>query len=231
MRRGKRYSSVMEKVDREKLYSPSEAIKLIKENKTTKFDETVDVAIKLGIDPRQTEQQVRGAVFLPHGTGRQVRVAVFAQGEKAKEAEQAGADTVGGPELIEEVEKGKIDFGVAITTPDMMGQVSKLGKTLGPKGLMPNPKSGTVTFDIGKAVKEAKAGKVEYRTDKFGIIHLVVGKLSFSERDLVENYAALLGEIIRAKPAGAKGRYLKSVVLSSTMGPGVKVDPSKVKEL
>lgn len=231
MRRGKKYLSVMEKVDREKLYSPSEAIKLMKENKTTKFDETVDVAIKLGIDPRQAEQQVRGSVFMPHGTGRQVRVAVFAQGEKVKEAEQAGADIVGGPELIEQVEKGKIDFDVAITTPDTMGQVSKLGKILGPKGLMPNPKSGTVTFEIGKAVKEAKTGKVEYRTDKFGIIHLVVGKLSFSERDLVENYAALMEELMRAKPAGAKGRYLKSVVLSSTMGPGVKVDPSKVKSL
>lgn len=231
MKRGKKYVSVIEKVDREKLYSPSEAIKLMKENKTAKFDETVDVAIRLGIDPRQAEQQVRGSVFMPHGTGRQVRVAVFAQGEKVKEAEQAGADIVGGPELIERVEKGKIDFDVAITTPDTMGQVSKLGKILGPKGLMPNPKSGTVTFEIGKAVKEAKTGKVEYRTDKFGIIHLVVGKLSFSERDLVENYAALMEELMRAKPAGAKGRYLKSVVLSSTMGPGVKVDPSKVKSL
>lgn len=231
MKRGKRYTSVMEKIDREKLYHPSEAIKLMKENKGANFDETVDVAIKLGIDPRQADQQVRGTVFFPHGTGQQVRVAVFAQGEKAKEAEQAGADVVGDAELIQEVEKGKIDFDVAIATPDMMGQVGKLGKTLGPKGLMPNPKSGTVTFDVGKAIKEAKAGKVEYRTDKFGIIHLVIGKLSFSEQDLVENYTALLQEIIRVKPASSKGRYLRSVVLSSTMGPGVKVDPSKIKNL
>lgn len=231
MKRGKTYTALMEKIERDRLYGPLEAVRLLKENKRTKFDETLDLAVRLGIDPKQADQQVRGAVPLPHGTGQTVRVAVFAQGEKAKEAEQAGADLVGGEDLAKRVEQGKIEFDVAVATPDMMGQVGKLGKILGPKGLMPNPKSGTVTSDITKAVKEVKAGKVSYRADKFGIVHLGIGKLSFSEKDLVENYAAVMDELLRIKPAGAKGRYMKTVTLSSTMGPGIKVDPAKLKNL
>lgn len=227
MKRGKVYATVAEKIDREKLYSPLEAIRLIKENGVAKFDETIDVAIKLGVDPRKADQQVRGTVFLPHGTGRKICIAVFAQGEKIKEAESAGADLVGSQELVDDVAKGKIDFDVAIATPDMMGSVGKLGKILGPRGLMPNPKSGTVTFDVAKAVKDAKAGKLEYRTDKAGIVHLVIGKISFDERALAENYAAVIDEIIRAKPAAARGRYIRSIVLSSTMGPGIKVDTTR----
>lgn len=230
MKRGKVYTAVAEKIDREKLYSPLEAIRLIKDNRAAKFDETIDVAVKLGVDPRKADQQVRGTVFLPNGTGRRVRVAVFAQGEKMKEAESAGADRVGSQELIDEVAKGKTDFDVAIATPDMMGSVGKLGKILGPRGLMPNPKSGTVTFEVAKAVKDAKAGKLEYRTDKAGIVHLIIGKSSFDEKALIENCATILEEIVRAKPAAARGRYIRSVVLSSTMGPGIKVDPAKIRE-
>jgi len=230
VKRGKAYSAVLEKIDRSKLYSPLEAIRLIRENRAAKFDETVDVAIKLGVDPRKADQQVRGTVFLPHGTGRKIRVAVFAQGEKVKEAESAGADLVGGQELVDEVAKGKTDFDVAIATPDMMSFVGKLGKILGPRGLMPNPKSGTVTFEVGKAVRDAKAGKLEYRGDKTGIVHLVIGKASFEERALAENYVAVLEEIIRAKPPAVRGRYIRSIVLSSTMGPGIKVDPAKTRD-
>lgn len=230
MKRGKAYAALAEKIDREKLYSSLEAIRLIKDNRAAKFDETIDVAVKLGVDPRKADQQVRGTVFLPHGTGRKVRVAVFAQGEKIKEAESAGADLVGSQELIDEVAKGKTDFDVAIATPDMMGSVGKLGKILGPRGLMPNPKSGTVTFEVAKAVKDAKAGKLEYRTDKAGIVHLIIGKSSFDEKALGENCAAVLEEIVRAKPPAARGRYIRSVVLSSTMGPSIKVDPTKIRE-
>ncbi len=230
MSHGKTYSTVLEKMDPEKIHAPGEAIHFIKENATAKFDESIDISIRLGIDTRKADQQVRGTVILPHGTGRTVRVAVFAQGEKAREASDAGADVVGGEDLAEEVAKGRADFDVAIATPDMMGAVGKLGKVLGPRGLMPNPKTGTVTFDVGKAVSDSKKGKVEYRADKFGIIHLVIGKRSFDEKALGENYATLLEEIMRAKPAGAKGKYIKTIALSSTMGPGLKIDPSKIRD-
>jgi large subunit ribosomal protein L1 len=230
MSHGKTYSAVLEKLDLEKLHTPVEAIHFIKENATAKFDESIDISIRLGIDTRKADQQVRGTVILPHGTGRTVRVAVFAQGEKAREATDAGADVVGGEELAEEVAKGRADFDVAIATPDIMGAVGKLGKVLGPRGLMPNPKTGTVTFDVGKAVSDSKKGKVEYRADKSGIIHLVIGKRSFDEPALVDNYLTLLDEILRAKPSGAKGKYVKSVSLSSTMGPGLKVDPAKMRD-
>ncbi|MFA5867951.1 MAG: 50S ribosomal protein L1 [Actinomycetota bacterium] len=231
MKRGKTYNAAAAKVEADKIYTPLDAIKIIKENATAKFDETVDIAIRLGLDTRKADQQVRGTVILPNGTGRSVRVAVFAQGEKAREAMDAGADVVGAEDLAEEVTKGRADFDVAIATPDMMGTVGKLGKVLGPRGLMPNPKTGTVTFDIGKAVKDSKMGKVEYRADKFGIVHLVIGKRSFEETALADNYKTLMDEIIRAKPAGAKGRYIKGITLSSTMGPGLKVDPSKIRDL
>lgn len=230
MKRGKKYQEALKKIDRSKLYSPLQAVKLVKESASANFDETVEVHIRLGIDPRQAEQQVRGVVVLPHGTGRTVRVAVFAQGEKAKEAEAAGADVVGGNDLAEKIQKGWLDFESAIATPDMMGIVGKLGKILGPRGLMPNPKAGTITFDVGKAVKDIKAGKIEYRVDKFGVIHVPVGKASFPERALVENYSVLLEEIIRAKPAAAKGRYIRSITIVSTMGPGVKIDPTKTRD-
>lgn len=231
MKRGKTYNAAAAKVEADRIYVPLEAIKLIKENGMAKFDETVDIAIRLGLDTRKADQQVRGTVILPNGTGRSVRVAVFAQGEKAREAMDAGADVVGAEDLAEEVTKGRADFDVAIATPDMMGTVGKLGKVLGPRGLMPNPKTGTVTFDVGKAVKDSKMGKVEYRADKFGIVHLVIGKRSFGEAALAENYTTLMEEIVRAKPAGVKGRYIKGITLSSTMGPGLKVDPSKIRDL
>lgn len=230
-KKGKKYREALAKVDRERLYSPLEALSLIKEVANAKFDETVEVHIRLGVDPRKADQQVRGTVLLPHGTGRTVRVAVFAQGEKAREAEEAGADIVGANDLAERVEKGFFDFDVAIATPDMMSTVGKLGKLLGPRGLMPNPKAGTVTFDVGKAVRDVKAGKIEYRVDKFGIIHVPIGKASFEVERLVENYAAVLDEIIRARPAAAKGRYLKTITVTSTMGPGIKVDTTRTRDL
>lgn len=229
MKRGKKYLESSEKVESDKLYPPLEAIRLIKENHSAKFDETVEVHIRTGLDPRQADQQVRGTVVLPHGTGRKVKVAVFAQGPKATEAEEAGADIVGVEDLAERVRGGWSDFDVLVATPDVMSTVGKLGRILGPR--MPNPKSGTVTFDIGKAVRDIKSGKVEYRLDKFGIIHSVVGKVSFLEKDLVENYAMLIGEVIRAKPSGAKGRYIKSITLSSTMGPGIRLDPGITRNL
>lgn len=229
MKASKRYLSVLEKVEKEKIYAPLEAIRLAKETSKAKFDEAVEVHIQLGVDPRQADQQVRGSLILPHGTGKSMRVAVFAQGEKAKEAEQAGADFVGGNELAEKIQKGWTDFDAAVSTPDMMAAVGKLGKILGPRGLMPNPKTGTVTFEVAKAVKDIKAGKVEYRLDKFGIVHTVIGKASFSDQALLENYASLIDEIVRAKPAVAKGRYLKSVAIAATMGPGIKVDSSKTR--
>ena len=226
---GKNYTSAAAKVERAKLYSPKEAMTLAKELASAKFDETVEVAIRLGVDTRKADQNVRGSISRPHGTGKSVRVAVFAEGEKAREAESAGADIVGGDELVEAVQKGNLDFDAAIATPQMMGKVGKLGRILGPRGLMPNPKLGTVTMDVAKMVSELKAGRVEYRADRYGICHVPMGKASFEVQQLVENYGALLTEILRVKPSSAKGKYVKSVVISSTMGPGIKVDSTKVR--
>ena len=228
---GKKYRAARTAIDREKLYSPAEAVQLLKSLDTSKFDETVEVHFHLGLNVRHAEQQLRGTISLPHGTGREQRVAVFAEGEKAKEAEEAGADVVGAADLAKKVEEGFTDFDVAIATPDLMGQVGRLGRVLGPRGLMPNPKTGTVTFDVGKAVREAKAGKQEYRTDRGANVHVAVGKESFDVRALLENYAALLDEILRAKPAAAKGRYIRQVTLATTMSPGIKIDPSKTRDL
>jgi large subunit ribosomal protein L1 len=224
MKRGKRYNSAAEKVDRDKLHSLAEAIGLVKEAANAKFDESVEVAANLNVDPKKADQQVRGTVVLPHGTGKSVKILVLTRGEKEKEAEEAGADFVGSNEFIDKIKDGWTDFDVTIATPDMMGEVGKLGKILGPRGLMPNPKSGTVTFEVAKAVQEAKAGKVEYRVDKAGNIHVAVGKVSFGPEQLMENTRMLLGELVRAKPSAAKGQYIKSLTLSSTMGPGVRVD-------
>src|SRR3954462_3329965 len=221
---GKAYKEARSKVDREKMYAPTEAIRLVRELATAKFDETIEVHFNLGLNVRHADQQLRGTLMLPHGTGSDVRVAVFAEGDKAREAEEAGADVVGAADLATKIEGGFDEFDVAIATPDMMGTVGKLGRILGPRGKMPNPKAGTVTFDIGKAVRDSKAGKLEYRTDRVACVHVVIGKKSFDERQLVENYAALIDEIVRAKPAAAKGRYIKKITLSSTMGPGIHVD-------
>lgn len=229
MKRGKKYQEAAKKVEKDKLYSPVEAMKLVKETASAKFDESVEAHIKLGVDARQADQQVRGTVALPHGTGKQVRVAVFAQGDKAREAESAGADVVGGQDLVDKIQKGWLEFDATVATPDMMGMVGKLGKILGTRGLMPNPKSGTVTNDVGKIVKEIKAGKVEYRLDRSNIIHLILGKASFEQKALVENYTIVIEEIIRARPAAAKGRYIKTIYLTTTMGPSVKVDPAITK--
>jgi large subunit ribosomal protein L1 len=226
---GKRYRTAIAAIDREQLYSPAEAIKLLKEQQTASFDETVEAHFNLGLNVRHADQQLRGTISLPHGTGRAVRVAVFAEGEKAKEAEDAGADVVGAADLAKRIEEGFTDFDVAIATPDLMGQVGRLGRVLGPRGLMPNPKTGTVTFDVGKAVRESKAGRMEYRTDRGANVHLAIGKKSFDETALLENYAALVDEIQRAKPAAAKGRYIKKITLTSTMGPGIHVDPTRVR--
>ncbi|HCG99994.1 MAG: 50S ribosomal protein L1 [Candidatus Aquicultor primus] len=231
MKRSKKYNAAVAKIEQDRIYSPLEAVRLLRELVDTKFDQTVETHIRLGVDPRKADQQVRGTVGLPHGTGRTVRVAVFAQGEKAREAEAAGADVVGAQDLAEKVEKGWFEFDVAIATPDMMSAVGKLGKLLGPRGLMPNPKAGTVTFDVAKAVKDVKAGKVEYRVDKFGIVHSVIGKASFQVEQLIENYQALLEEIVRAKPAAAKGKYIKSISFAGTMTPGIKVDTMKTRDL
>ncbi|MGB9814301.1 MAG: 50S ribosomal protein L1 [Thermovenabulum sp.] len=229
-KRSKAYQEALKLVDRTKLYDPKEAMELVLQTANKKFDETIEVAVRLGVDPRHADQQVRGTVVLPHGTGKTKRVLVFAKGEKAKEAEEAGADIVGAEDLIAKIESGFLDFDVAVATPDMMGAVGKLGKILGPRGLMPNPKAGTVTFDVAKAVKEIKAGKIEYRVDKTGIIHAPIGKKSFGAEKLLENFRALMESIIKAKPAAAKGQYIKSVVVSSTMGPGIKINPLKVVE-
>ncbi len=223
--RGRTYTEVREKVDRDHLYSPAEAIKLVKDTAFAKFDETVECHVRLGVDPRHADQVVRGATVLPHGTGREVRVVAFAQGEKAEEARQAGADEVGADELAEKIEGGWLDFDVAIATPDMMRVVGKLGRVLGPRGMMPNPKSGTVTDDIGNAVSETKAGKVEYRTDRQGNVHVPIGKVSFEEEKLLDNLLALMDTLQKARPPGAKGRYFLRITLASTMGPGVKVNP------
>jgi len=229
-KRSKAYQEALKLVDRTKLYDPKEAMELVLQTANKKFDETIEVAVRLGVDPRHADQQVRSTVVLPHGTGKTKRVLVFAKGEKAKEAEEAGADIVGAEDLIAKIEGGFLDFDVAVATPDMMGAVGKLGKILGPRGLMPNPKAGTVTFDVAKAVKEIKAGKIEYRVDKTGIIHAPIGKKSFGAEKLLENFRALMESIIKAKPAAAKGQYIKSVVVSSTMGPGIKINPLKVVE-
>jgi large subunit ribosomal protein L1 len=212
--------------DRDKLYAPAEAIEIVKNNARAKFDETIEVAFKLGIDPRRSDQMVRGTVSLPAGTGKEMRVAVFATGDAAREAREAGADFVGEDDLIEKVQGGWFDFDAAVASPDMMPKVGRIGKLLGPRGLMPNPKAGTVTPEVGKAVRDIKGGKVEYRSDKFGNVHLVLGKASFDAEALARNFAAVLEELVRAKPPAAKGRYIRSITLSSTMGPGVRVDPN-----
>ena len=222
---GKNFVNSLQKVNREKMYGLEDAVALVKEAAWAKFDETLDMAIRLGVDPRHSDQLVRGAVVLPHGIGKSARVIVFAKGEKEKEAKDAGADHVGAEDLADKIANGWMDFDRVVATPDVMAMVGKLGKILGPRGLMPNPKLGTVTFDVGKAVKEIKLGKVEYRVDKTAIIHVPVGKISFETRKLFENAAAVMESIIKAKPASSKGRYLKTITISSTMGPGVKVDP------
>ena len=226
---GKRYRTDRTLFDREQVYTPVEAVRLLKAMDGTKFDETVEVHFRLGLNVRHADEQLRGTLMLPHGTGKDVRVAVFAEGDKAREAEEAGADVVGSADLAKRIEEGFTDFDVAIATPDQMGNVGKLGRVLGPRGLMPNPKTGTVTFDVGKAVSEAKAGKLEYRTDRGANVHVSIGKKSFGERALVENYATVLDEIVRAKPAAAKGRYIRQITLASTMGPGIRVDPAKTR--
>jgi large subunit ribosomal protein L1 len=231
MSAGKRFEAASAMVDTDRQYGPGEALKLVREFPAAKFDETIELAFRLGVDPRKADQMVRGTVSLPHGTGKSVRVAAFAAGDKAREAQEAGADVVGGEDLVEQVMKGVIEFDAAVATPDLMSLVGKAGRVLGPRGLMPNPKTGTVTFDIGKAVRDIKAGKLEYRVDRQGNLHLVIGKKSFDEDRLVENYLAVVDEVLRAKPSTAKGRYLKSVTLSSTMGPGIRIDPARVREL
>jgi large subunit ribosomal protein L1 len=231
MAHGKRYRAAYEKVDRARHYEPAEAVAVIKETASTKFDETVEVHLRLGVNVRHAEEQLRGTLALPHGLGKDVKVAVFADGDGARAAEEAGADFVGAQDLADKVNEGFTDFDVAIATPDLMGPVvSKLGRILGPQGKMPNPKVGTVTNDIAKAVGEAKAGKVEYRTDRQAVIHLTIGKASFDERALLENYAAVVDEIVRAKPAAAKGRYLLSITMATSMGPGVRIDESRTRE-
>lgn len=231
MKRGKKYAEAAKLIDRAVLYDADAAIGLVKKTAVAKFDETVEAHIRLGVDGRHADQQVRGAVVLPHGTGKTVKVLVFAKGDKLSEAEAAGADHVGGEELVPKIQnEGWIDFDVVVATPDMMGVVGRLGRVLGPKGLMPNPKAGTVTMDVAKAVKEIKAGKIEYRLDKTNIIHVPLGKASFSEDQLADNFQTLIGAINKAKPSAAKGQYLKSVTLSSTMGPGVKLNTAKLAQ-
>jgi large subunit ribosomal protein L1 len=231
LKRGKRYRALRDQIERTREYAPVEAIATVKSLQSAKFNEAVEAHIRLGVNVRHADQQVRGTMVLPHGLGKEVKVAVFAQGDKAREAEAAGADAVGGEDLAERVSGGWTDFDVAIASPDMMSVVGRLGRILGPQGKMPNPRVGTVTEDIGRAVEQAKAGRIEYRTDRSGIVHLVIGRADFDERRLLENYAAVIDEIVRAKPAVAKGRYIRSVTLSTTMGPGVKVDPTKVKDV
>jgi large subunit ribosomal protein L1 len=228
---GKKYLEAKAKVDREHEYEPAEAVHLLKETKIAKFDESVEIHIRTGLNVRHADEQLRGTIALPHGLGKDVKIAVFAQGDKAREAEEAGADIVGGDDLAKKIEEGFTDFDVAIATPDMMPVVGRLGRVLGPQGKMPNPKVGTVTMDVRKAVEESKSGKVEYRTDRTAIVHLNIGKTSFDERQLLENYAAVIDEMIRAKPSAAKGRYLRSITITSTMGPGIKVDPSRTRDI
>jgi large subunit ribosomal protein L1 len=229
--RGKRYRAALALVDRERVYTPLEAVRTLKQGPAAKFDETVEVHFNLGLNVRHADQQLRGTLMLPHGTGKEMRVAVFAEGEKAKEAEDAGADVVGSNELAAQIEAGFDDFDVAVATPDMMGIVGRLGRILGPRGKMPNPKAGTITFDIAKAVQDSKAGKLEYRTDRGANVHLAIGRKSFDERRLLENYASVLEEVVRAKPAAAKGRYIRTITLTSSMGPGVRVDPVRTRNV
>ncbi len=228
---GKRYRGARAAIDRERLYSPAEAISTLKELDGAKFDETVEVHFRLGLNVRHADEQLRGTIMLPNGTGKEVRVAVFAEGDKAREAEEAGADVVGSADLATKIEGGFLDFDVAIATPDQMGNVGRLGRVLGPRGLMPNPKTGTVTFDVGKAVQDAKAGKLEYRTDRGANVHVPIGKKSLDARRLLENYAVLVEEIVRAKPAAAKGRYIRSITVTTTMGPGLHVDPARTRDI
>ena len=227
-KRGKKYTEAVKLIERSKAYSVTEAVELVKKTSTTKFDASVEVAFRLGVDPKKADQQIRGAVVLPNGTGKTQRVLVFAKGEKAKEAEAAGADYVGDTEYINKISGGWFEFDVIVATPDMMGEVGKLGRTLGPKGLMPNPKTGTVTFDVAKAVSEIKAGKVEYRVDKAGNVHVPIGKVSFEDEKLVENFSTIFDTMVKVKPAAAKGTYMKNVAITSTMGPSVKIDASTV---
>jgi large subunit ribosomal protein L1 len=228
---GKRYAEQLGKVEREREYEPAEAVALVRSLASAKFDESVEVHVRTGLNVRHADEQLRGTIALPNGVGKDVRIAVFAQGAKVAEAEAAGADVVGGDDLAKRIEDGFDEFDVAIATPDMMSVVGRLGRILGPSGKMPNPKVGTVTMDVGKAVEESKSGKVEYRTDRTAIVHLVIGKASFGEAQLLENYAAVVEELVRAKPAAAKGRYLRSITITSTMGPGVKVDPSRTRDI
>jgi large subunit ribosomal protein L1 len=228
---GRRFAEALAKVDREREYEPAEAVALVRSLSSAKFDESVEVHVRTGLNVRHADEQLRGTIALPNGLGKDVRIVVFAQGEKVGEAEQAGADVVGGEDLAKRIEEGFDEFDVAIATPDMMSIVGRLGRVLGPSGKMPNPKVGTVTMDVAKAVEESKSGKVEYRTDRTAIVHLVIGKASFQDRALLENYAAVIEELIRAKPSAAKGRYLRTIAMASTMGPGVKVDPSRTRDI
>ena len=228
---GKSYLEARQRYDRHHLYQPAEAIALVKQLKRSRFDESVELHVRTGLNVRHADEQLRGTIALPHGLGKDVKVAVFAQGEKAREAEEAGADVVGAEDLARRIEDGFTDFDVAIATPDLMPVVGRLGRILGPAGKMPNPKVGTVTMDVGRAVAESKAGKVEYRTDRTAIVHMVIGKTSFDDRRLLENYAAVVEELVRAKPSAAKGRYIHSITLASTMGPGVKVDPTRTRDI
>jgi large subunit ribosomal protein L1 len=228
---GKHYRNARAEIDREEVYSPAQAVRMVKGWPERKFDETVEVHFNLGLNVRHADQQLRGTLMLPHGTGKEVRIAVFAEGDKAKEAQDAGADVVGSADLAKQIEEGFDDFEVAIATPDQMANVGKLGRILGPRGKMPNPKTGTVTMDVGKAVTEAKAGKLEYRTDRGANVHVAIGKRSFDERLLLENYAALIDEIMRARPAAAKGRYIRRITMTTTMGPGIHVDPARTREI
>jgi len=229
--KGKKYRGALDKVDRNQRYALEDSLRLAKETARAKFDETVEMAIRLGVDPRQADQNIRGTVTLPHGMGKSVRVLAFAKGDKEKEAQEAGADVVGSDELIKKISEGWLEFDKAVATPDMMGAVGRIGKILGPRGLMPNPKTGTVAMDIGKAVKEIKAGKLEFRVDKAGIIHVPVGKASFGPEQLIDNAKAVLGSIIRAKPASAKGNYIKGVTVATTMGPGIKIDLAQIRAM
>src|SRR5689334_7157029 len=231
MKRSKSYRQASEQIDRSKFYSPAEAVALAKSEKVTKFDPTVEVALRLGVDPRKQDQMVRGTVNLPHGTGKTARVLVFATGDRAEEARAAGADFVGSDDLIERIEGCRLDFDAVVATPDLMGKVGRLGRVLGPRGLMPNPKTGTVTADVGKAVSDIKGGKTEFRVDRHGNLHFVIGKTSFGDVQLVENYGAALDEVLRLKPAASKGRYVKKTTLSTTMGPGIPVDPNRTRNL
>ena len=229
MKRSKAYQNAAEKIDHEQLYSPGQAVELAKATQVTKFDPTVEVNLRLGVDPRKQDQMVRGTVNLPNGTGKTARVLVFATGPRAAEAEAAGADFVGSDDLIERIQGGFLDFDAVVATPDLMGKVGRLGRVLGPRGLMPNPKTGTVTPDVGKAVTDIKGGKIEFRTDRHGNLHFIIGKASFDKKALLQNYAAALDEVIRLKPAAAKGRYLRKVTFTTTMGPGIPVDPNKTR--